>query len=137
MLAKEKEDIMLMTMKKSVLVGNAFPMSLITRRVVIEPADADMFRKEASVADIFSFWGHRNTLDAASNMLGFDLTPATDRPAVRLSENGYPVLDGCEFKECWLVTARYRPGFRPAVGEEVPSDAITGWQVLRMRWEDE
>ncbi len=28
----------------------------------------------------------------------------------------------------------YTPGFRPAIGEEVTPEQISGWQILRLFW---
>ena len=81
-----------------------------------------------------SFWGHSNTLAAAREILGVDVAPAVERPAVVLTDENLPSLDGAEARECWVLSPDYAPGFRPAPGEEVPPEKILGWQVLRILW---
>lgn len=119
-----------------ILIGNSFPLSLIRRKVVIEPQTISMLREKLGSHDlIHSFWGHRNTLSAAKALIGCDLTPKTERPALQLSPNNLPMLNGQTFDECWIVSPQYIENFRPAVGEEVSEDKIASWQVLRMEWE--
>jgi len=121
---------------KHVLVGNAFPLSLVTRRVVIEPASVQDLQVAATDSRLHSFWGHANTLAAAQEAMGIAFTPETERPVLVLDEEGYPSLDGMSFEECWIVTPVYVDTFRPKVGEEVPLALIRDWRVLRMRWQD-
>ena len=83
---------------------------------------------------VASFWGHTSTIHAANAILGIDVTPATARPPIQLSPDGLPSLDGIVFTECFALSPDYVPGFRPAIGEEVPAGKITGWQVLRILW---
>ena len=119
----------------SMLVGNSFPLSLIRRRVVIEPRPVEAFRQCLRTSCVRSFWGHANTLAAAGTFAGTDLTPRKERPAVLLSGDGFPMLEGQVFTECWILSPSYREGFRPAVGEEVAGEDIENWQVLHMEWE--
>lgn len=117
------------------LTGNSFPMSLIRRRVVIEPRTLSEYREELASGDWESYWGHENTLSAAKAECGVDLRPREPRPAVALDGEGYPCLYGESFRECWVLSPEYEPGFRPALGEEVSADKIERWQVLRLVWE--
>ena len=119
-----------------ILIGSAFPLSLIRRRVVIEPCGLDRVRSELRGRPFASYWGHANTLALANALLGVDVTPRTERPAVGLDAQQCPTLDGTIYKECFVLSPDYAPGFRPKVGEELGADKIAGWQALRMRWED-
>lgn len=119
------------------LIGSTFPLSLIRRRVVIEPGAIEDLRACLAAAPPASFWGHRNTLAQASALTGVDLTPRTERPAIELDHEGFPGLEGETFRACWVLSPDYVPGFRPAIGEEVPAAKIRGWQVLRVSWEEE
>ena len=120
--------------QQSILIGNSFPLSLIRRKVVIEIASRDTILEAVQGKAVASFWGHANTLAAANGWLGADLTPKTERPALCLSENKLPQLDGVEYQECFILSPDYRPGFRPAIGSEVDAADILGWQVLRISW---
>jgi len=68
----------------------------------------------------------------ARAVLGFDITPATARPALTLGPDGLPCLDGQIYQEVWLVSPDYEPGFRPQIGEEVSAEKISGWQILHL-----
>ena len=125
-----------MNRKKPILIGSAFPLSLIRRRVVIEPCELKRVRTELKRRPFASFWGHANTLSAAKAMLGVDISPRMERPAVRLDAEQLPTLDGTVFTECFVLSPDYASGFRPKVGEEPGPGKIAGWQALRMRWED-
>ncbi|MGI6355059.1 MAG: hypothetical protein GX937_01600 [Lentisphaerae bacterium] len=116
------------------LVGNSFPLSLVRRAVLIRPSNRKEFHVACVGREIASFWGHANTLAAASAFAGVDLTPRCERPALVLSAEGYPCFDGEEFQECWVLSPDYKVNFRPAVGVEVPADKICGWQILHLSW---
>lgn len=124
-------------MMNTMLIGNAFPMSLIRRPVLITPIKKEVFTNALRNSDVVSFWGHQNTLQVAKAEFGIDLTPATERPAIKLSPSSFPMLDGLVFNNCWVVSPSYVSGFRPAVGEEVPPEVIQSWQVLQMDWQPE
>ena len=117
------------------LTGNSFPLGLVRRRVVIEPRSLEEYRARLASGGWVSFWGHENTLSAARTVCGFDLRPREARPAVILDAEGYPSLYGESYRECWVLSGEYEPGFRPALGEEVPAERIVRWQVLRISWE--
>ena len=126
-------------MSKKILIGNTFPLSLIRREVVINPIDLDWFKswlKHAHCRDhqVASFWGHQNTLKVASDLLGVDLTPKTERPALSLSPNNLINFEGEEYNIIYVLSPDYRPGFRPTIGVEVGPEDITGWTVLRVRF---
>ena len=116
------------------LTGNTFPLSLIRRPVLIEPETMENYMYRLRTDAWESFWGHANTLSLASRMMGCDLTPKESRPAVQLSPEGFPKLYGQVYSECWILSPDYRQGFRPAIGAEVQSEDIVGWQVLKMTW---
>ena len=86
-------------------------------------------------AEVASFWGHENTRAAAEGVLGISLAPRTERPAVTLSPEERPMLDGEEFDTCWLLSPDYPEGFRPPIGVEVSPDQIVGWHVLKLTWQ--
>lgn len=119
-------------MTKHLLIGNSFPLSLIRRRVVIAPTTRQHLLQELASADIKSFWGHENTLYAVNRWLGVDLTPTSNRPALTLSSDNFPHLDGETFHRCFVLSPDYRPGYRPAIGAEVDAHDILGWQTLEI-----
>jgi hypothetical protein len=57
-----------------------------------------------------------------------------ERPAITLSDDNFPQLDGSTFEECWVFSPDYKAGFRPKIGQEVEEKNIIGWQVLKIRW---
>lgn len=118
-------------MIKKVLVGNSFPFPLVRRRISVSPMPLEAFPKDA---EICSFWGHVNTLAPASEFLGVDLTPQTERPVLKLSENKLPVLNGEEFSECWIISPNYYESFRSPVGEETSATKIESWTLLKICW---
>ncbi len=115
-----------------ILLGNTYPLSLIRRPVSIVPTSLDELRRRAQSEGILSFWGHSNTTKVAAEFLGFDPTPHTQRPAITLSQEMLPSLDGQTFNEVWVLSPDYIPGYRPQIGEEVSVNQIAGWQVLRI-----
>ena len=119
-----------------ILVGNTVPTSLIRREVRIGPVEMEQLRTALMHAgdEVYSFWGHRNTLQAAKELLDYDLTPKTERPAISLTHDGLPEFAGHLFRECWLLTPQYMGHFRPKIGVEVTVEEIKGWQVLKMEW---
>ena len=118
-----------------VLLGSTFPLSLIRRRVVIEPISVRKVQEELEERGFVSFWGHHNTAAAASSILGVEVTPDSERPAVMLNEVRLPVLKDRVFHDCLVLSPQYVIGFRPPIGKEVPPEKITGWQALRVVWE--
>lgn len=125
-----------MSMEDSILIGNAFPLALVRRKISVEPAPRETLLSAAQGKRVVSFWGHANTLKIASEMAGVDLTPSSRRPVLTLSSDGLPVLEGTAFSECWLVSPDYKDNFRPAVGQEVDSSMIASWQILRITWSE-
>lgn len=118
--------------KQKLLIGNSFPMSLIRRSVHIEPCSLTELQRNLAESEIFSFWGHSNTLPAIKQLLNRDLTPSEPRPVLTLSENNKPLYVGNEFSQCWVLAPDYCPGFRPAIGEDVPPEKIRSWQCLKI-----
>lgn len=89
-----------------ILIGSTFPLSLIRRKVTIEPSGICELRRMPEDCQVFSFWGHGNMVSAASKLLGFDLTPKSQRPALVLNSEFLPELNGTTFRECWVVSIR-------------------------------
>lgn len=118
-------------MYDKVLVGNAFPLSLIRRTVRIEPQTEDVFPRNTMV---FSFWGHTNTLPHVNAFLGLDLTPKSERIAVTLNDDLFPQLLGEIFRECWIISPNYTENFRPRIGEEISAEKIKDWTLLKITW---
>jgi hypothetical protein len=112
-----------------------FSLMLIWRPAKMMPYDLGLLREALSMRPVRSFWGHRDTVQAASRLLGVRVDPASERPVITLTDDGYPMLEGEVFKECFVLSPDYRAGFRPAVGSEVSPEDIRGWQVLRIVWE--
>ena len=122
--------------KKKVLVGNAFPFSLVRcERLMVEQRSVEELRTVLAESGVASFWGHANTRAAAEAVLGVSLAPETERPAVTLSAEGLPMLGGETFDTCWLLSPDYPEGFRPAIGTEVAPEQIAGWHVLKLIWQ--
>ena len=108
------------------IIGNTFPMTLVPAgaNVIIQHSSlvALQAAKEADDArgmPLASFWGHANTIVSANKLLGFDVTPATERPALRaepqcwslpLSLPQVRVYD----TTIWVVSPIYADGFRPS-----------------------
>ena len=129
-----KDELLVKDARGQVLFGNSFPLSLIRRRVVIDPRPIEELQRLLQENGVCSFWGHSNTVGIASAAVGTDVSPATARPVLSLNIENLPVLDGRIFRECWILSPDYVAGFRPAVGEEVGLEKVLGWQVLRIEW---
>lgn len=122
---------------EDVLIGNAFPMSLVRNHcVTVAEVPLRTVAAAARAGRVHSFWGHENTRAAAEALLGVGLKPAMPRPALALDAAGYPTLDGVRFTTCYVLSPDYRAGFRPAVGEEVADADIRGWHALKLTWRD-
>lgn len=122
-------------MNKRFITGNSFPMNLIRRKAVITPESLDNYLAALDSGSWESFWGHANTLRSVNQLCRHDLSPRVERPALQTDEEGYPVLYGEAFKECWVLSPEYASGFRPAIGVEVSAEQIKDWQVLHISWE--
>ncbi len=121
---------------KKILIGNSFPFSLVRcARLVAESSSLSVLKKELVGARVVSFWGHANTRSAAEELLGVSLEPKVERPALLLSDDARPMLDGEVFDVCWLLSPDYLEGFRPPIGSEVALSQIDGWHVLKLTWE--
>ncbi len=121
-------------MKNRILIGSTFPLSLIRKQVVIKPKDINVLKENLLNAQIFSFWGHSNTLKIANKILGYDLTPLTERPALKLNDEKLPILNGISFDKCWILSPNYIKGFRPQIGVEVTNSEILDWEILEINW---
>lgn len=118
----------------AVLIGNSFPLSLIRRPVVIRPVSRNDVLAASAGHTVISFWGHNNTLAAAVNFLGIDLTPPCARPVLRLDSEAFPCYVDMVFHDCWVLSPDYQENFRPEVDQEVPTEKIIGWQLLHLQW---
>ena len=122
-------------MQRTILIGNSFPFALLRRDANVRILSLGALRDELAGARIASFWGHENTRAAAEAVLGgVSLRPATERPALTLSPDGTPSLDGRAFRSCYVLAPDYRPGYRPAIGAEPGPSDILGWHALRVDW---
>ena len=124
----------MVAMKNGILIGNTFPFALLRRDANVRTLSIDALRSALADSDVTSFWGHENTRAAAETIVGVPLSPATERPALTLSSDGLPSLDGRVFKTCFVLAPDYRPGYRPAIGEEPTPSDILGWHALRIDW---
>ena len=123
-------------LEKKLLIGNAFPFSLVRCEwLAVESRPLEALQTALSGAKVVSFWGHANTRAAAERVLGVSLLLRKERPAVMLSPDRRPMLDGEVFGECWLLSPDYPAGFRPAIGQEVAPEQIAGWHVLKLTWQ--
>ena len=122
----------------NILIGNTFPFVLIRRKVSIQPVELDTLKEKLkSSAEIYSYWGHKNTLQSASELLKFDITPKSERPVLLLNKEFLPTLNGNVFSECWILSPDYTRVLRPSIGTEVTEEEIAGWNVLKISWEKE
>ena len=116
---------------KKILVGNTYPPALIRRKVQITPISIEQAQSLLN-SGFVSFWGHTNTLAAARDQLGVDVTPKTDRPAIVLDDDNFPTCQGTTVSHVLVLSPTYIPGFRPEIGskEEIPAEKVIGWQCL-------
>lgn len=112
-----------------VLLGNTFPPALIRRKITVTPISIEVARE--LLADGFqSYWGHANTIITANALLGVNVTPETERPALLLNADNLPTLDGKVANKVVVLSPNYAPGYRPPEGEITPPEKILGWQAL-------
>ena len=116
------------------ITGNSFPVNLFRRKAEVIPETFENYLAKLHRGQWESYWGHSNTLEAVNRLCGVDLTPREVRPALSVDTEGYPVLYGKSYRECWVLTPEYRPEFRPAIGVEVTNSDILSWQVVRILW---
>lgn len=119
----------------SILIGNSFPLSLVRRPVRVEPESVSALKVALAGKRIVSFWGHANTLHRAEEFAGCGLAPVSERPVLKLTDDLFPTLGSDVFSEVWILSPDYVGHFRPAVGEVVPPEKISGWQILKLTWE--
>lgn len=125
-------DALIEEKMKRILIGNAFPMTLVRRVVSIAPVAIRDFRGLLADAEIVSFWGHDNSLIAASDFAGRDLRPETNRPVVTLNDEGFPTLHGREFRGVYIISPNYDSTVRPGLEKEEAMTNIVGWSVLNL-----
>jgi hypothetical protein len=122
--------------KSKILIGNSFPFGLVRcAKLTVESVSLAELRASLVESEVVSFWGHSNTRISAEAILGVSLLPKTERPAITLTAEGLPMLEGEVFDTCWLLSPDYEQGFRPAIGVEVGLEQITGWHILKLTWE--
>lgn len=80
--------------------------------------------------EIHSFWGHNNSLVAASQFTGYDLTPRKNRPAIVLDNEGFPILGGISSREILIFPPEYPEDFRAAIGQEIAVSQILGFRPV-------
>ncbi len=119
----------------SPLITNVFPFSLVRRKMLAEPIEMDDVIKMTKAGQFKSAWGHKNTITAVNNVLGVDITPKEDRPALVLDENNFPTLYGIKFSTVIIISPNFMPGFRPAIGEEVCEKKIKSWTALKLNFD--
>lgn len=120
--------------KKQILITNSFPINLIRRSVTIKVLDKADFQNEINGAEIFSAWGHENSVKLAEDFLGFSLYPSTFRGQIKLSNKNFPVFNCVEFKECYIVSPIAIGNLRHNIGEELKPEEIVSWQLLKIEW---
>ena len=123
-------------MTGKILIGNSFSLTLI-RRSEVRIVECSLGELQAAVragAEVYSFWGHANTLAAAERVVGFSLRPKTERPALVCAADGRPMFDGEIFDVCWVLSPDYVSGHRPPIGTEVDDSKIVGWKLLKLTW---
>lgn len=116
-------------------IGNTFPTSLIRRTVTISPIDKDFFDECIKSYALHSYWGHANTIAAANQFLGVDVTPPSERRAIVLNKFNLPMLDGVLLDGVVVVSPTYVKGYRPPEGEVASPDKIVDWQLLLVAYE--
>ena len=124
------------------IIGNTFPMTLVPAgaNVIVQHSTLAELKRTAKVAictgePVSSYWGHKNTLNTINKTLGFDITPESERPALKAGQKDWflPLNGGGTFATTlWVVAPIYADGFRPAIGVEVTPEQIQGWQVLKV-----
>jgi len=57
------------------------------------------------------------------------------RPIIKLNEERFPTLENETFRICWVLSPDYTENFRPVMGEEVSTEKIRGWNILKLIWE--
>jgi hypothetical protein len=112
------------------ILSNVFPTSLMRRKILVQPIEIETVRQAALNGQCVSAWGHENTLTIVSKILGTDIKPKQNRPAIILDNDFLPTLYGEKFNQVLLVSPSYIPGFRPAIGEPVTEEKIVDWQAL-------
>ncbi len=118
------------TERGAIFVGNSFPFSLVRRPMGAVPVTLEDAQRLLFGREFFSFWGHTNSLGAASQFIGYDLTPRRNRPALGLDKDGFLVLEGVSAREVLLLTPEYPEGFRPEIGQEVAASKIVGFRPI-------
>mgnify|MGYP001326922145 CR=1 FL=1 len=134
MLTQARIDDFTGFVSQPVLIGNSYPWSLLRGRPRLEEKNLDELKAEIALRGSVSYWGHKNTLQIASDLLETDLTPEIERPSIQLSPTLKPSIGGREFSQCWVMAPVYIEGFRPAVGFEVTVGMIENWRIICLCW---
>lgn len=115
------------------LIGNTYPTSLIRRKATFIPVTQEQAKQYLGFErEVESFWGHPNTIKAASEMLGMDITPKEERPTITLSENYLPTLYGKEHKSVLIVSANIPNANRKPRNDptEYELEEIESWSFI-------
>ena len=116
-----------------VLIGNSWPMTLFRRQALVSPITLNALRNRIKTAEVFSFWGHENTVAAVSAMLDRDLTPREPRPTIILNDKRYPTLYGVEFRVVYIVTPKiFDESKRLHAGESLNAFDIAYWKAVQI-----
>lgn len=120
----------------AVLFGNIYPTSLVRRSTLMTPISISDARQLLETG-FTSYWGHSNTVQAASDLLGLDIRPTVERPTVILDEGTkLPTLSGCIYSQVIVLSPESCPGLRPQPGIEINVSDILGWQCLLVTFPD-
>lgn len=122
-------------MKVKILIGNTFPLTLIRKKtVIIKEENLEKLRELLSKAEVYSFWGHENTRKAAEQFIGVSLQTKEFRPTISLNKEGFPMLYGEKFFECWIVSPNENKSYRLAISSELSNETIESWSILKLVW---
>lgn len=122
-------------MSERYLITNSYPFSLVRREVHVRPVDMEWVKGKLNNSYFGSAWGHANTINTINQMLGVDVTPTEERPAIVLSEEGFPMLNGETFHSVIVISPDFVEGYRPDLREEITEDVIIGWHALLLEFD--
>jgi hypothetical protein len=111
-------------------IGNTYPSTLVRRAIVQIPISKEYFLSLIDGANLHSFWGHGNTIQAAKAFIGIDVTPKEERPAIVLNADNLPTLFGILLDGVFVISPTYAKGYRPAEGKVASPEEIIDWHIL-------
>ena len=127
-------DLSGIAMDTPILICNALPFSLVTRKAEISPVSIEKTVELMKRYGFESAWGHQNTLYRVNTLLHMDITPAVRRPLVCLDEDGLPLLNGISFHRIIVISPVYARHCRPKIGEEVRESDIKDWHLVLIQF---